>query len=507
MWASLACRYHHQWRSSSGVITPSIIASNHLNIVLLQDLVRSGSPPRKAMPSCQPAEDAEDPALWARTVARGQAILDHWSNRRPGRVDGGDLEADVAPVATAVGIGLAAPAQEESPHVGSASPGRGVVSIQDVFALAQARRRGGSAAVTANSTGHSDDHGPTAQAAAASTAAVACSASREVLVDSPLRGPSGGGQVAAAPVPVDTSHVPDLVGPAMESHWYNAAACFPGSSAAVTLASLPRDLDHLDLFAGGGAVCRVFGDHGHCSASFDVAVDPRCDILAEAGFFLAMEKASRVRAGGLIVAGPPCSMWTFLSSSVHQRSRADPGGNTANQKVRMSNLLVSNLAVVLQWAHDRGAHWVVEQPATSLMWSYPPMAALLTACRAVRVHTYMGAFQHRQCKPTVLVGTLPTLAMLGRKLHQVPALVRAASSQPKQAGYKRDHSGRVSGNKFLHQSAAYTEAFAVALLEAWREAPGAAGASGSGSASGRGLGGGQPGLAAGTTGMCPDSPE
>ncbi len=155
-----------------------------------------------------------------------------------------------------------------------------------------------------------------------------------------------------------------------------------------------------------------------------------------------------------------------MSSSVHKRSDVRPEGDTTNRKVRMSNRLVSNTVVLLQWAHSRGVYWVVEQPATSRMWKWGPMEALLAECFAVRVHTYMGCFGHRQQKPTVLWGTLPTLAELGRARRDVPESARG-TDDPAVVGYKRDASGRVCGNRFLHESATYTAGFGAALFGAW----------------------------------------
>ncbi len=170
-----------------------------------------------------------------------------------------------------------------------------------------------------------------------------------------------------------------------------------------------------------------------------------------------------------------------MSSSVHQRSVESPEGDTANAKVRMSNLLVDNLVVLLRWAHCRGVHWLIEQPATSRMWSFPPMAALLRDTGARRVHTYMGCFGHRQPKPTVLWGTLPALDLLARSRSAVPEELRG-QEDPRVVGYKKDSSGRVSGNKFLHESAAYTEGFGRAILNTWARASGSAGAAASSAA-------------------------
>ncbi len=420
-----------------------------------------------------------DSALWAPMVDRGRAIFEHWSNRRPGRVD------DYAGIGDIGSPAVAPPVPVESRPVECVPVPTGVASL-----------RGGSARVVSQEEVldlalRSEARGTTgsacsdrAQPVEETTEAVgtfgrgggASAAATSMLEDSPMAGPCR----APTRKTVDTSHAPDLTGPALESHWYDAAwdaaaaAVSTGSSSLAT--AEVRDLDYLDLFVGGGSVSSVLAASGHSSDSFDAAVDPVCDILSERGFRIAMERASRVRRGGLIVAGPPCSLWTFMSSSVHKRTAENPGGDSTHRGVRMSNLLVSNLVVLLRHAHARGVHWVVEQPMTSRMWSFSPMATLISTCRAARVSTYMGAFNHRQCKPSVLMGTLPTLESLGRTLSDVPAAVRRASGQPAVLGYKRDAKGRVTGNKYLHQSAAYTVEFGQAILCAWKVADTGSGA-------------------------------
>ena len=47
--------------------------------------------------------------------------------------------------------------------------------------------------------------------------------------------------------------------------------------------------------------------------------------------------------GGLILAGPPCSYFVFMSSSIHQRATLGPRGNELHQGVRLANLITENL--------------------------------------------------------------------------------------------------------------------------------------------------------------------
>ena len=53
------------------------------------------------------------------------------------------------------------------------------------------------------------------------------------------------------------------------------------------------------------------------------------DVTAEAGFFVLLDLALRLVTRGLIVAGPPCSLFVSLSSSVHRRGVGHELGDTS----------------------------------------------------------------------------------------------------------------------------------------------------------------------------------
>ena len=64
--------------------------------------------------------------------------------------------------------------------------------------------------------------------------------------------------------------------------------------------------------------------------------------------------------GALLFAGPPCSYFVFMSSSIHKRSRLGPRGDESHCGVRLGNLLTENLAVavraLLQIRDVKGRH-------------------------------------------------------------------------------------------------------------------------------------------------------
>ena len=56
---------------------------------------------------------------------------------------------------------------------------------------------------------------------------------------------------------------------------------------------------------------------------------------------------------GFLMCGPPCSLFIFLSSSVHKRSKSQPWGNPEKGSVRRANVIMINLAIILTIAHER----------------------------------------------------------------------------------------------------------------------------------------------------------
>ena len=60
----------------------------------------------------------------------------------------------------------------------------------------------------------------------------------------------------------------------------------------------------------------------------------------------------RLLIGGIVVAGPPCSLHIAASQSVHQRSLDNLMGNTRNMRVRLSNLIWINFVRWLHWKND-----------------------------------------------------------------------------------------------------------------------------------------------------------
>eukprot|EP00969_Alexandrium_andersonii_P047317 2076012-Alexandrium_andersonii.AAC.1 len=73
-----------------------------------------------------------------------------------------------------------------------------------------------------------------------------------------------------------------------------------------------------------------------------------------------------------------------MSSSVHRRSALHPRGDERNFKVRLSNLIASDTAVLVSVAETRGAWWILEQPASSWTFKLPVLLGVVAGTGAQR---------------------------------------------------------------------------------------------------------------------------
>ena len=135
-----------------------------------------------------------------------------------------------------------------------------------------------------------------------------------------------------------------------------------------------RQLHCLDLFAGEAEVSKAYRRAGLNSLAMDYRLNgARNDVTCEEGFYATLLALLSVRYTGLLFAGPPCSSWVFMSSSLHCRHSGCPYGDTDEVKYRIQNILLTNLIVLMLVAVVRGVFVVVEQPSSSIMPRYPLM--------------------------------------------------------------------------------------------------------------------------------------
>ncbi|CAK0862131.1 unnamed protein product, partial [Prorocentrum cordatum] len=102
-----------------------------------------------------------------------------------------------------------------------------------------------------------------------------------------------------------------------------------------------------------------------------------------------------------VALGTPCTRW----------SAARRGGEMADSAASASGIACAKFSCrAVRACLDAGAQFVIENPRSSHLWSWPPLESLLRRAAAVRVELDMCAFGAAWKKPTLLVGNLQGLA-------------------------------------------------------------------------------------------------
>jgi len=249
-----------------------------------------------------------------------------------------------------------------------------------------------------------------------------------------------------------------------ESKWFHAEDHEQDIKDAIaSMQEDDRDLHFLDLFSASGQGKRTFEANGYAAVSTDIITNPLEDITSRAGFFLILQMAMRIMEGGLLLGGPPCSLFIFLSSSMHRRSPAMPRGDESRRAVRLSNLVVDNCVVILTHIIPRGVKFIIEQPLTSSMYDMPSFTRIRSSSPEwLAITTYMGCFGHTMMKPTRLVSNMTSCRLLTRPRPPPEAF-------PSDPDYVRYTPAGAAGGRHLHASAVYTPAFTFAVLVAWEK--------------------------------------
>ena len=170
-----------------------------------------------------------------------------------------------------------------------------------------------------------------------------------------------------------------------------AEACYSvifGFIVAAVLDGTSED-DVVELWSGVEAIVCAAIAAGLAAQGFDKhriegvtdTADPGTteSILLEAGFHKALELVLRVRDGGLAWMAPVCSSWIFLNLVNTKRNLSGGprfSGNLAYAPVRDGNRMAEMAAFLFAVAVLRGAHAVIESPASSMMFRSEPAASV-----------------------------------------------------------------------------------------------------------------------------------
>ena len=232
---------------------------------------------------------------------------------------------------------------------------------------------------------------------------------------------------------------------------------------AVCSMALEEPLDFAELFAGCGAVHRALDALHFKGRRMDLSYHKGHDLLTPCGFLLALRMAEALKPGGLLWLAPPCSTWVWMARGSTGRHIQVQGDVTLEVVVR-NNALAERLVLLLEVAHLRGAHFLLEQPRSSMLWDYPAMRRCLQRHGCTPCFLHMGAYGGRTLKPTTLMGTAPFLQELARTCTPSRQLRLQLWGQKTTTKWKDQHGQRrCQGTAKLKGTQAYPEGFGAAL--------------------------------------------
>ena len=178
-----------------------------------------------------------------------------------------------------------------------------------------------------------------------------------------------------------------------------------------------------EIFSGKAGLTRAFIQEGWpCGPPIDILYNPEFDVLNPLFFAvilgLIFERLIRV-----LHLGPPCSSFSmavnrFPVYAMRDAKHPEGFGNLPPHrriKVQLGNALAEIAERLAQAQVKAGNYWMLEQPATSLMWLYKPIAKLIAGDGVYIVVTDVCMFGAPWRKPTSIAGNFPGLLKLRRR--------------------------------------------------------------------------------------------
>ena len=247
------------------------------------------------------------------------------------------------------------------------------------------------------------------------------------------------------------------------------------------IANVARDLDVVDGFCGEGAIHKCAAQQGFRAEAFDKfrvpGVTDSCfshsceDMTLEIGFQRVLRLVLRLRIGGLLTMGSPCSSFVQLNAKNCKRKACnDFRGDETYKPVQVGNLLATASAFLMVLAHLRDVHVAIENPPGSTIWKFSPITEALHICHAHSVVTPHCAWSREAIGKRIKkyfrfscsaswIQTLRRRCPCGRKGHFTLTVLTMVN------GRKRFTGKRAA----LLKSAAYPTSLGKAIIRAWRE--------------------------------------
>ena len=226
----------------------------------------------------------------------------------------------------------------------------------------------------------------------------------------------------------------------------------------------------LDGFAGVARIFQAFASHGYDAAKYDIKFDSiRHDILSPIGFLTILQWCRCLEPGASISHwGIVCSSWVFMSRSRTRRTLYNIDGTKADgsciPSVKKGNTMASRLILLCMFLTVQRVIYILEQPASSLLYYYKRVLQLQAKVRLHNCSTWLGAFGADSMKHVHLLSNHSMV----RKLHR--HLFRKSFIRKNAHVVIPALNGGVTGGPQLKATQEYPVGYANALLEAFQEA-------------------------------------
>ena len=235
---------------------------------------------------------------------------------------------------------------------------------------------------------------------------------------------------------------------------------------------LQSPVNAVEGFSGVGRIDTAFKEMGYAAHGFDID-HHRCfeSINSDEGFCTLIYWILCLSPLGLAHFATVCSTWVWVSRSSTGRSAVKPEGFDT-EAVRSANCMVERTVLLLLLCAARGCHFILEQPASSVM-EFMPCVQHLKRCIGSSwtcIFTYMGMFGHDCWKPTHLYSSTPKVLALKRKLDKNSDYANGWSSS-KCVKVRCDTRGfiHVDGAEGLKQSQEYPKEYGDEVYKLWDE--------------------------------------
>lgn len=221
--------------------------------------------------------------------------------------------------------------------------------------------------------------------------------------------------------------------------------------------------DLVEVFGASGALVRGFENAGFEPApAFDVRNSEEQNIHTRKGLELLARTLGKARRGALVFIMPTCGGWIYLSRGSTLRGLVLTG-YAGCMTVLTGNAVAELVSVwLLPLVEYLELEWIVEQPVSSLFFSWPKLVPFLLGPKCSREVIDLTTFGAISSKQLVLQGTWSGLAYLKMIECQLQDLL--PSRKDLDLAKASEQSGRwITGNEYTSYSCVYPDCFGFAV--------------------------------------------